>query len=67
MLDINMEDTKQKRKSKIFSISLRESEMEQVQKFLGDFKSKTGFTLSRNEFIRKAVISHIHFYKHGGD
>lgn len=44
-------------KSRVFSVSMRINELTELQCYLDAHKSKTGFELSRNEFIRRAALS----------
>lgn len=50
-----------KRKSEVFSVSVRPEEMDEMNDFLDEMSKKTGFRISRNEFMRRAALSHIRF------
>lgn len=50
-----------KRKSEVFSVSVRPEEMDEMNAFLDEMSKKTGFRISRNEFMRRAALSHIRF------
>lgn len=47
------------RKNKVFSVSLEEKELDQVDSFLKEQKEATGFNMSRNEFMRRCALAHI--------
>ena len=52
-----------KRKDKVFSVSLRSTELDDVYVHLSDLEEATGYAVSRNELIRKATLAHIEYVK----
>lgn len=54
--------TERKRK-RPFSISLHESDLEEIREHLIDFRDETGIEISRNELIRRAVLAHVRYRK----
>lgn len=61
-----MEQAKEtKRKTKLFSVSFRDEDLDKLEQYLKDVKRQTGFELSRNELIRRAVLAHVGFKRKG--
>ena len=52
-----------KRKDKVFSVSWRSLEVNDIEEHLKEFHEATGFEISRNELIRKATLAHIKYLK----
>lgn len=50
---------KSNRKNKVFSISMMKEELDQVDAFLKTQKITTGFNMSRNELMRRCVLTHL--------
>ena len=55
-----------KRKSEVFSVSVRPEEIDEMNEFLDEMASDTGFRISRNEFVRRAALAHIRFSREYG-
>lgn len=50
-----------KRKDKIFSVSMRSTELDDVEVHLDKLEESTGYKVYRNELIRKATLAHIKY------
>lgn len=66
MLLFNMMKKKIESKSKVFSVSFRESEVGEMNGFLDKMKKETGFKISRNEFVRRAVLAQVRYFSKKG-
>lgn len=50
-----------KRKNKVFSVSMQELEVEEIDGYIETLQEEFGFSISRNELIRRATLAHIRF------
>jgi len=53
----------ERKRKRPFSISLHESDLEEIREHLIAFREETGIDISRNELIRRTVLAHIRFKK----
>ena len=50
-----------KRKNKVFSVSMKQKETEEIDEYVEKLQEEFGFSISRNELIRRATLAHIRF------
>lgn len=55
-----------KRKSKLFSVSFKPEDLEELSEFLEAMGKETGTAFSRNEIIRRSMLAHIRYVKQKG-
>ena len=58
-----MTKSKNTRKDKVFSVSMREGEIIDIEDHLKELEAQSGYSVSRNELIRKVTLAHIEFMK----
>lgn len=58
-----VERKKKIRKGRVFSVSLRQSELDYVDQYLEDYCQRNGVELSRNELVRRAVLAHARYMR----
>ena len=56
-------ERKSTRKDKVFSVSVREAELEEIEFFIKDINqgSVYGGSVSRNELFRRATLAHVRY------
>jgi len=50
-----------KRKDKVFSVSMMEGEVNEIENYIAELEKEHGFSISRNELVRRATLAHIRF------
>lgn len=51
--------SKTNRKNRVFSVSFRDQDLEEIEKHIDGVNEKSGYSPTRNELIRRATLAHI--------
>lgn len=52
---------KKNKKDAVFSVSMKTDEVGEIEEYINNLETQLGFTISRNELIRRATLAHIRF------